>query len=179
MRPILLVLLTCGFFASTDIVARLVAETQAGNTIHPLVITFGRYVAGFLLTAPVLLTRFGNIRSQVPYLYLLRSGGGVTSATCIFIGVYTAVLLFGVKRLSEGEVAYQGFLDALDHPLFVLFHLLALAFSAYNSITWFGVTPKAIRIQIGENFAPEGVVAGVHYAGWIAISLVVLFMAGI
>ena len=87
MRPILLVLLTCGFFASTDIVARLVAETQAGNTIHPLVITFERYVAGFLLTAPVLLTRFGNIRSQVPYLYLLRSGGGVTSATCIFIGV--------------------------------------------------------------------------------------------
>jgi drug/metabolite transporter (DMT)-like permease len=87
MRPILLVLLACAFFASTNIVARLVAETQAENTIHPLVITFGRYVAGFLLTAPVLFTRFASVRSQVPYLYLLRSGGGVTSATCIFIGV--------------------------------------------------------------------------------------------
>ena len=99
--------------------------------------------------------------------------------TCIFIGVYTAVLLFGVKRLSEGEAAYQGFLDALNHPLFVLFHLLALGFATYNSITWFGVTPKAIRIQVGEDFAPDGVVAGAHYAGWIAISLVVLFVAGI
>jgi drug/metabolite transporter (DMT)-like permease len=87
MRPMLLVLLACGFFASTNIVARLVAETQSQNAIHPLVITFGRYVTGFLLTAPALLTRFANARSQVPALYLLRSGGGVASATCIFIGV--------------------------------------------------------------------------------------------
>lgn len=99
--------------------------------------------------------------------------------TCIFIGVYTAVLLFGVKRLSEGEAAYQGFLEALDHPPFILFHLLALGFSAYNSISWFSVAPKAMRLRIGENFVPDVVVAGAHYAGWIAVSVIVLLMAGI
>ncbi len=87
MRPMILVLLACGFFASTNVVARLVAETQVAHPIHPLVITFGRYVTGFLLTAPVLATRFASPVSRVPWLYLLRSGGGVTSATCIFIGV--------------------------------------------------------------------------------------------
>ena len=99
--------------------------------------------------------------------------------TCIFIGLYTGLLLCGIGRLSEGEAAYQRFLDTLDHPLFILFNLLALGFSAYNSISWFSVTPKAMRIQIGENFAPDIVIAGAHYAGWIVVSLVVLLMVGI
>jgi len=87
MRPILLVLSACAFFAATNIVARLVAETQAENPIHPLLITFGRYLSGFLLVAPLLATRHARARSQVPWMYLLRSGGGVTSATCVFIAV--------------------------------------------------------------------------------------------
>ncbi|GMQ90395.1 MAG: fumarate reductase subunit C [Gammaproteobacteria bacterium] len=99
--------------------------------------------------------------------------------TSIFIGAYTAVLLLGIERLSEGAQAYQGFLDALDHPLSIVFHVLALAFAAYHSTTWFAVTPKAIRIQIGEGFAPEGAIAGIHYVGWIVVSLVVLLMVGL
>lgn len=87
MRPILYVLIACAFFASTNLIARLVAETQAENPIHPLVITFGRYLSGFLLVAPALFTGFASTRSKVPALYLLRSGGGVASSTCIFIGV--------------------------------------------------------------------------------------------
>lgn len=87
MRPILLVLAACAFFASTNVIARLVADTQADNPIHPLVITFGRYLAGFLLIAPILFTPLASVRSAVPALYILRSGGGVVSATCIFIGV--------------------------------------------------------------------------------------------
>lgn len=87
MRPIVLVLIACAFFAATNLVARLVAETQAENPIHPLQITFGRYVAGFLLMAPLLATGHAKARSAVPWMYLIRSGGGVASATCIFIGV--------------------------------------------------------------------------------------------
>ena len=98
--------------------------------------------------------------------------------TCIFIGIYTTVLLFGVKRLSEGPTTYQGFLDALNHPMWIVFHLLALAFAAYNSVTWFAVTPKAIRFQIGDDFVPDAVIAGAHYAGWAAVSVIVLLMVG-
>ena len=87
MRPILLVLAACAFFATTNVVARLVAETQGENAIHPLQITFCRYLAGFLLVLPAIFTRHAHWRAQVPLMYLLRSGGGVCSATCIFIGV--------------------------------------------------------------------------------------------
>ena len=99
--------------------------------------------------------------------------------TCIFIGLYTAILLRGIGCLAAGPEAYQGFLDTLNHPLYILFHLLALGFAAYNSVTWFGVTPKAMRMQVGEDFVPDGVIAGAHYAGWAVISLIVLFVAGI
>ncbi len=99
--------------------------------------------------------------------------------TCLFIGAYTTILLFGVKRLSEGPAAYSAFLEALASPSWVLFHVLALGFSVYNSVTWFGVTPKAMRFQIGEGFVPDSVVAGAHYVGWALVSLVVLYLAGI
>jgi fumarate reductase subunit C len=99
--------------------------------------------------------------------------------TCIFIGLYTAILLRGIACLAAGPEAYQAFLDTLKHPLYILFHLLALGFAAYNSVTWFGVTPKAMRVQMGEDFVPDGVIAGVHYAGWAVISLIILFVAGI
>ena len=87
LRPIILVLLACAFFAGINVVARYVAETQAENTIHPLVITFGRYLSGFLFVAPMLVTGHAKTRSAVPAFYLLRSGGGVASSTCLFIGV--------------------------------------------------------------------------------------------
>jgi fumarate reductase subunit C len=99
--------------------------------------------------------------------------------TCLFIGAYTTILLLGVKRLSEGPAAYEGFLEMLMRPAWILFHVLALGFSVYNSVTWFGVTPKAMRFQIGEDFLPDAVIAGAHYVGWALVSLLVLYMAGV
>ncbi|MBK5206653.1 MAG: hypothetical protein JJD98_14980, partial [Polaromonas sp.] len=79
--------------------------------------------------------------------------------TCIFIGIYTIILLVGLARLSEGQAPYEAFLAALRQPLSIVFHVLALAFSLYNSFTWFNVAPKALPIQVGENFMPDSVVA--------------------
>jgi len=98
--------------------------------------------------------------------------------TCIFIGAYTLLLLVGVKRLSEGEAAYEAFLAALTSPASVAFHAAALAFSVYHSVTWFNVTPKALPLQVGERFVPGGVIAGLHYAVWAVLSLAILILAG-
>ncbi len=98
--------------------------------------------------------------------------------TCLFIGAYTLLLLVGVKRLAEGEAAYEAFLAALASPASVVFHAAALAFSVYHSVTWFNVTPKALPLQVGERFVPGGVIAGLHYAVWAALSLAILVLAG-
>ena len=98
--------------------------------------------------------------------------------SCLFIGAYTLMLVVGLKRLAEGAEAYAGFLAALGSPGAILFHLLALGFAAYHSITWFKLTPKALPLQIGEDFVPDRVIAGAHYLGWAAVSLAVLWLAG-
>jgi fumarate reductase subunit C len=98
--------------------------------------------------------------------------------SCFFIGAYTLMLVVGLMRLAEGPAAYAGFLEALATPGAILFHLFALAFAAYHSITWFKLTPKALPLQLGEDFLPDWVIAGAHYAGWALVSLVVLWLAG-
>ncbi len=99
--------------------------------------------------------------------------------TCIFIGIYTVILLVGVYRLSQGRAEYEAFLMALQQPASVVFHVAALAFALYNSFTWFNVAPKALPIQVGEEFLPDSVVAGGHYVVWAALSLFILFWAGV
>jgi fumarate reductase subunit C len=98
--------------------------------------------------------------------------------SCLFIGAYTLMLVVGLKRLAEGPDAWAGFLAALSSPGAIVFHLFALAFSAYHSITWFRLTPKAMPVQIGDTFVADRVISGAHYAGWALVSLVVLWLAG-
>ena len=98
--------------------------------------------------------------------------------SCLFIGAYTLMLVVGLKRLAEGPDAWAGFLAALGSPGAIVFHLFALAFSAYHSITWFRLTPKAMPVQLGDKFVADRVISGAHYAGWALVSLVVLWLAG-
>jgi fumarate reductase subunit C len=99
--------------------------------------------------------------------------------TCVFIGAFTLLLVVAVKRLSEGQAAYEAFLDALRSPLGILFLLVAFGFALYHSITWFNVTDQAMPVQRGEEFLPGSIIVGAHYGGWAVVSLVVLFLAGV
>lgn len=98
--------------------------------------------------------------------------------TCLFVGAYTLLLVVGIVRLSQGQAAYEAFLEALKSPASIAFHLLALVFAVYHSVTWFNLTPKALPVQIGEEFLPGWVIAGLHFAVWIVVSAALLFLAG-
>ena len=98
--------------------------------------------------------------------------------TSLFIGIYTIILLWGVKALSEGPEAYQGFLDALGSPLLITFNWITFVVMIYHSISWFSVTPKAMPVQIGEEFLPGGVIAAGHYVAWVVVSAVIYYLAG-
>jgi fumarate reductase subunit C len=99
--------------------------------------------------------------------------------SCLFIGAYTLMLVVGLKRLAEGPAAYEAFLQALQSPGSVIFHVAALVFAAYHSITWFRLTPKAMPVQVGEQFLPDNAISGAHYAAWALVSVVVLALAGV
>ena len=98
--------------------------------------------------------------------------------SCLFIGGWTLMWVWGLGRLAQGPAAWSDFLEALSSPVSIVFHLFALAFSIYHSVTWFNLTPKALPLQRGEDFVADGVISGAHYAVWAALSLAVLFFAG-
>jgi fumarate reductase subunit C len=101
----------------------------------------------------------------------------VRELSCLFIGGWTLLMVWGVKQLSEGPAAWAAFLELLKSPASIAFHLLALAFAAYHSVTWFNLTPKALPLQLGEEFVPDWVIAGAHYAGWAVVSFIILALA--
>jgi fumarate reductase subunit C len=98
--------------------------------------------------------------------------------SCLFIGGWTLLMVWGLKALSEGPAAWAAFLELLGSPASILFHLLTLAFAAYHSVTWFNLTPKALPVQLGEEFLPAWVISGAHFAAWAAVSAGLLYLAG-
>jgi fumarate reductase subunit C len=102
----------------------------------------------------------------------------VREFSCLFIGGYTLLLVAGLKALADGRAAYEVFLANLGSPASIVFHVLALAFAVYHSITWFNLTPKAMPLQLGEDFVPDGAISGAHFAAWGVLSLAILYLAG-
>ncbi len=98
--------------------------------------------------------------------------------SCLFIGAWTLMLVWGLKELGEGPAAWAAFLDCLKSPASIVFHMVALGFAAYHSYTWFNLTPKALPLQFGEDFVPDAVIAGAHFAAWAALSFAILYYAG-
>ena len=103
----------------------------------------------------------------------------VREFSCLFIGAWTLMLVCALARLSEGPEAWAAFMEGLKAPWIVVFHVAALAFAAYHSITWFQLTPKALPVQLGEKFLPDGVIAGAHFGAWAVLSLAILYFAGV
>ena len=102
----------------------------------------------------------------------------VREFSCLFIGGWTLMMVWGLKQLAEGPAAWAAFLQCLATPASIVFHLLTLAFAIYHSLTWFNLTPKALPVQRGEEFVPDAVISGAHFAAWGLVSLALLALAG-
>jgi fumarate reductase subunit C len=99
--------------------------------------------------------------------------------TCIFIGAFAFLMVCALERLSSGQVAYESFMSALRSPLGIAGLLIVLAFSLHNATNWFNVTPKALPVQLGEEFLDGKYIIGAHYAVWIVASVAVLVLGGV
>ena len=85
----------------------------------------------------------------------------VREFSCLFIGGWTVLMVWGLKALSEGPAAWTAFLQLLRSPAGIAFQLLTLAFALYHSVTWFNLTPKALPLPF---------IAAAHYAMWLLLS---------
>jgi fumarate reductase subunit C len=98
--------------------------------------------------------------------------------SCLFIGGWTLMMVWGLKQLAAGPEAWASYLEWLKSPASIAFHVIALAFATYHSVTWFNLTPKALPLQLGEDFVPDAAISGAHFAAWAVLSAAVLYLAG-
>lgn len=102
-------------------------------------------------------------------------------ATSILVAVYALILLVGLFRLSQGEAAYNGWLEALKNPLSVGLHIVILLVFIYHSWSWFKIMPKTLPTFYfrGEK-VPQAVITWIGVAVSMMLNLLVLvILAGV
>jgi len=102
--------------------------------------------------------------------YMLREGSSV------LITLYSLILAWGVLRLSQGEVAFNAWMEALQNPFAIILHLIALAFALYHTITWFSLAPKAVALWIKGKRIEDNVIVSLHYAAFIVATVLCLLI---
>jgi succinate dehydrogenase subunit C len=97
--------------------------------------------------------------------------------TAVFVAAYAVVLLVGLVRLSQGEAAYDGWLQALKSPLSLVFNLVVLAVFCYHTWSWFKIMPKTLPIMfVGGKRVQPGTITGTGVAAAVVACLAVLLI---
>jgi len=103
-------------------------------------------------------------------LFMLRE------LSSVFIAIFLVVYLLQVYQLSRGPEAYVAFARKLSAPGWVIFHILALLFSLFHSITWFQSTAVVMPLRIGGRELPRQLMTAVNVGVLIAVSIVILIL---
>jgi fumarate reductase subunit C len=105
----------------------------------------------------------------------------VHEGTALFVIAYTLVLTVGVVRLGQGEAAWNGWLEAMQSPLSIIFHLVLLAAIAYHAFTWFKLFPLTTPPLVlqGKKVEPCAIVRAGWTAGVVAALALLVIVWGI
>ena len=68
--------------------------------------------------------------------------------TAVIVMVYAIVCAVGIVRLSQGEAAWNGFLEALRSPWSLVAHMVMLAGMLYHTYSWFEIMPKTMPAMV-------------------------------
>jgi fumarate reductase subunit C len=94
----------------------------------------------------------------------------------IFIAWWVVFLLLLLVALGGGEGNYRDFLDWASTPWVVVLNVIALAFVVLHTITWFGLTPKAMAVRVRGRPVPANLIIASQYVGLAVVSAFVLWL---
>ena len=103
-------------------------------------------------------------------LFMLRE------LSSVFIAIFLVVFLVQVYQLTRGPEAYVAFARKLSSPGWLIFHILALLFSLFHSITWFQSTAVVIPLRLGARELPRQLMTALNIGALIAVSIVILIL---
>ena len=91
----------------------------------------------------------------------------------VFLAVYVVLLLVLITKVQDGQPAYEDYVDFLQSPLLIAFHVVALLFALLHTVTWFAAVPKGLPLRRGEALVPPALMIGGNYVAWAVVSAVV------
>ena len=110
------------------------------------------------------------LRKPSYFLFMLRE------LSSVFIAFFLIVFLAQLYQVTNGSDAYVAFSQKLRSPGWVIFHVVALLFALFHSITWFQSTAVVLPVRVGGREVPRALVTAFNVGALIAISLVILIL---
>ena len=96
--------------------------------------------------------------------------------------VYTLIGLLGLRvawALRDGAASWDAMMQSLANPLYLLFHLVALASVLFVGVRFFRLFPKAQPARLGPAKPPPApVLHAMLYAAWLGVTVVLLAILG-
>ena len=107
-------------------------------------------------------------------VYVLRE---LTSFLVMF---YSFLTIYGLAALAASAERWDAFLASQQSTAMIVFHSVALLyFLFFQTFPWFKLAPKAMPVQIGEKKLPDSYIIIGHYVAWLAVSVFILWLAGV
>jgi fumarate reductase subunit C len=116
------------------------------------------------------MSRWWWLRKRSYTLFALRE------VSAVFVAWSVVFLVVFVDALAAGQATYQAFLDWAATPWVVALNVVTLAFLLLHAVTWINLTPAAVVVKVGGRRVPPRVIAGSAFAGWAAVSALVLWL---
>jgi fumarate reductase subunit C len=104
------------------------------------------------------------------FVFILRE------LSSIFVAWFVVYLLLLVRAVGRGPGDYSEFLAWSATPFVLALNIVTLFFVFLHAITWFNLAPAAMVVHVGKQKVPGFFIAASNYAGWIAVSTVVVWL---
>ena len=110
------------------------------------------------------------LRKRTYFIFVMRE------LSSLFVAWFVLYFLLLIRAVSKGAGAYEDFLDWAASPVVVVINVVAFAFIVLHTVTWFGVTPQAMALQVRGKRVPAPIVIGAQYVGLAVVSAFVYWL---
>jgi fumarate reductase subunit C len=88
----------------------------------------------------------------------------------VFVALVVVMTLLQLRALRSGPEAYARLQHQLKTPAMIAVSVISLFFVLFHTVTWFNLTPRAMRVRVRGKQIPEWLVAAPNYAIWVVVS---------
>ncbi len=110
------------------------------------------------------------LKQRSYFLFMIRE------LSSVFIGLFLVVFLIQIYQLGEGQESYMAFVQKLRSPGWIIFHIVALLFALFHSITWFKSSSVVLQLKLGGREFSRGLVTWLHIGAWFVISVIIFWL---